>query len=722
MRWKQAIEWGLCLALFISPLLFGAGFAGGYTLLEAFVLVLAGNLILYQSIHKPNLFHQRMGPVFILLIGWVLFLWVQLLPLPMQIVETLSPRWIGLLQKFLPDGLKSSTWIPLSLGTYNQWVELGKSCSYVALFFISYYLSQDKKALKRIGFSIIVTGFVLSLLGLFFHSVRPDKVYGIFSFEQATSFTPYLNKNHFANYLAMTIPMTLGFIFLLIGRSTLSARLNFRAKILWLASGEATGLLVTGCILAAELGAFFTAASRGALLGLAGGLGSLALFLVLKLRKKWVSAIFAAGLILLLGWGTYQAKPLLYKLHLLRGGEEVDYALHVRSSNWRDTLNMFADFPIAGIGAGNFYQLFPLYKSMPETSDNSQVRFYHAENEFLEALAEQGFLGTGLVLGLEILLGLQFFKHWQKIESKTLRWISLGAASASVAMLVHSLVDFPLHLPANAALFAALGGVVARAATSGDKVFLTSGTDAKKFGRGFFIFLTAAIIFALFVWLTPLLWRQWRSAFYHLKAQNELDQIVKENSLSLPVVRSGYEDLLRAARQGVNQARLHRDLGLVNAYFGLLTETPAASEIWFRQAEKALSKAIRLEPLMADYHHTLAWVYQKWGEEEKAEPYFEHAAFLEPQNPYYRFQWGESQWKLGKKDQALRSFRESIQTNQAMVQPVLNVLARDSSNQELETLTQLLPAGEKRQSARQNMTAFFQTRHDPQMMEAVEKL
>ncbi|MBI3999332.1 MAG: O-antigen ligase family protein [Candidatus Omnitrophica bacterium] len=719
------MEGGLYFSLFLSTLLFGAGFVGGYTLLEGWVLLLGASLIFYCTISGSRVFPQRIHPAFLLLGIWAIFLCFQLLPLPVWLVKILSLHRIELAQMFGSLGSSDLKFVPLSLGTYSLWVEVGKSLSYVALFFISYALVRDKNGIRRLSFAVVLIGLFLSLIGLFFFRFSPGKVYGLFHFEQAASFTPYLNKNHFANYLVMTLPVTLGFMVLLADRSSLPMRDTLRSKFLWLTSKEATGFLVVTCCFVIQFAALLGTASRGGLLSAVAALMSFGLFMILRLRKKMAAILLISVLVITCAWGVSQAKPLVYKLKLLRESRGVDIALQFRLSNWRDTFKMFLDFPIVGIGAGGFYKLFPLYKSMPEVSRVSQVRFSHAENEFLETLAEQGIVGTGLLLSIGTILWIQFNKRWPGVRSKTIRWLSLGAACALIGMVVHSLVDFPMHLPANMALFAVLGGLLARVG-SGEEAFWNDPgvmNTSNRFVRFLSILLRIGFVISIFCVFTPRLWHQWVSEHYYLKAKEELDRMGEEGVISLPLARFSYEYLLKAKKVGADQARIYRDLGQVYVSFGLLTQKEKKKRnMWFQQAEASFAKALSLDPFDVDHHYGLGQLYEVWNNHEQAEPFLKRASLLEPQNPFYRFQFGKNQLELHKDESAHALFKETIRINGAYVEPVLKLLTSDGRVIVLEELQALLPQDEHRDEVRQNLAAFFDQHGELPMAEAIRQM
>ncbi len=681
--WLNVMQVGFCAALLISVLVFGSGLAGGYTLLQFLTLVLLANLILYQCWAKKKL-ATRPNDLLYLLLLWTGFLWFQFIPLPRPLVNVLSPHLTPLVQKFSAEGI-SLHWMPATLATYNMFVEAGKKTAYVALFFIAFFLFRDRAHIQKFGSWVVFIGFVVSMVALFFHRYCPGKMYGIFEFEDAAPFTPFLNKNQLANYLVMTIPVTVAYIFFLMDWSFLSKTSSLRDKILWFGSKDALLFFPLVVVSAIQIAALLTACSRGSLLGLASALFLFLFLAVLKSSNKLPAILISLAVLLIVVWSVYQAKPLISKLKVLKLGWANDLALQFRVSNWLGALHLFRDFPLVGIGAGGFHELFPMYKTIPENPSFTQVRFYHAENLVIEGLCETGLFGVGILAAATFVFCGRFFGRWFSLESKTVRWFSLGMFSSIFGMCVHGLFDFSMDMSANAALFAALAGVVGYQ-ISNNHVKIASGVEENTshsavFFRSKFFRSGSAIIFvtALFFFVAPILWKQWRSEYHYLKARTSLGQAVQGGKLYPPFIRTALEELTKAKKFGKNQARIDYGFGLSFFYSSLLTgDSSAQRETRFRQAEWHFLRAIGHTPVNASYHYALGHLYEKWGRFEKASLFLERAKMLEPQNPFYRFQFGQNELRLNKVASARDAFRETLRINSRYWEPVAKALANSS--------------------------------------------
>ena len=120
-----------------------------------------------------------------------------------------------------------------------------------------------------------------------------------------------------------------------------------------------------------------------------------------------------------------------------------------------DTLHIFRDHLATGTGLGTFEAVYPQYQSF--VSDKT---WSNAHNDYVQFLAETGITGgILLLLSLVIFLREAFWAGLCGGFSGSATWIQLGASLGCCGLLVHSFVDFNLHIPANAAWFSASAGL-----------------------------------------------------------------------------------------------------------------------------------------------------------------------------------------------------------------------------------------------------------------------
>lgn len=126
---------------------------------------------------------------------------------------------------------------------------------------------------------------------------------------------------------------------------------------------------------------------------------------------------------------------------------------------WAVTRNMIADRPLSGLGYGSFGSAYPVYRERLLTDDSvharldagmrtGDVRFAH--NEYLQVLAESG------IPAVVCLVAAVSWVLWSALRNRPppeLETTRLALLIIIVASLVHSLVSYPLRLPAQGFLF-----------------------------------------------------------------------------------------------------------------------------------------------------------------------------------------------------------------------------------------------------------------------------
>jgi len=130
------------------------------------------------------------------------------------------------------------------------------------------------------------------------------------------------------------------------------------------------------------------------------------------------------------------------------GIQNLEVSAGKRAAMRRDTWRIFLDHPLIGTGLGTLEMIYPPYDSV---YDGRIVN--HAHNDYLEGLAETGLLGGLCCLWFLGVLLLNALKGMAALDKSFGSALNLSGLVACSGILVHSLVDFNLHIPANALLF-----------------------------------------------------------------------------------------------------------------------------------------------------------------------------------------------------------------------------------------------------------------------------
>lgn len=123
-----------------------------------------------------------------------------------------------------------------------------------------------------------------------------------------------------------------------------------------------------------------------------------------------------------------------------------------RITIFKNTAELIRDFPLFGAGLGTYVFAYPMF----EKKDFEGRIVDHAHNDYLEILTESGLVG-GVGLFLAGFVGVGYmFGRWMRRRYYLVRGIVLGCVAGIVAIIVHSITDFNLRIPANAVYFVTL--------------------------------------------------------------------------------------------------------------------------------------------------------------------------------------------------------------------------------------------------------------------------
>ena len=131
---------------------------------------------------------------------------------------------------------------------------------------------------------------------------------------------------------------------------------------------------------------------------------------------------------------------------------------------WRAALEQFHLQPVWGTGSGTYLYYGRMFR--PAVVQNDPINVH---NDYLHLLAEYGLAGAAtfslfflshIIAAVRnvLLLAKEHASSWDKRANQLA--LQIGATSSIAAYIVHSIVDFNLHIPANAFLMAWIFGMV----------------------------------------------------------------------------------------------------------------------------------------------------------------------------------------------------------------------------------------------------------------------
>jgi O-antigen ligase len=376
---------------------------------------------------------------------------LQLVPLNRALLAEVSPAAAAVLQQYSIGYALTNAPHGLSIDPGRTRDALILLASLAALLIgCACWLTREN--VKRLALALTIVGVMLAAAGLIQRATFNGKIYGFWTplDQGANSFGPFINKNHFAGWMLMAIPVSLGCFCALVSRGLVTVRPTLRDRIIWLSSRQASQAMLVGfAVLVMGLSLVLTMSRSG--------ITAFALALVVAL---WSAARRLAGssrritvvYLLLLAFTIVGWVGLDRIVERFNEGETVTFG--GRIPVWQDTLRIASDFWLTGTGL-NTYGVATLFyqRGVPE------LHFEEAHNDYLQLAAE-----GGLLLGVPVLITLVAFvgavhRRFALEPVGSAYWIRLGAVTGIVAVALQSVVDFSLQIPGNAALFAVLCGV-----------------------------------------------------------------------------------------------------------------------------------------------------------------------------------------------------------------------------------------------------------------------
>lgn len=241
----------------------------------------------------------------------------------------------------------------------------------------------------------------------------------------------YICPNHLAGWLEMALPLAAAYL--------LAGRTSHLTRILL---GYAVVVMLAGLVATQSRGGWSAVA-----------LSMLLLFAVL-LGKRGHRLPAALMLMVLVGaaiWIVGEARQHSERVRMVMGLEQFnDVRLHL----WPAAIKIWQTSLWWGVGPGHFDYRFRQFND-----GQVQARPERVHNDYLDTLAEWGVVGAVLVA---LAVGLMYwgvFRIWPHVQREGGDFRSsqsnrtafvLGASVGWFALLVHSIVDFNFHIPANA--------------------------------------------------------------------------------------------------------------------------------------------------------------------------------------------------------------------------------------------------------------------------------
>ncbi len=311
-----------------------------------------------------------------------------------------------------------------SVHYYVSIIAVAQLLAYLFFYYILLQIGQERPRLIFLLYWIISVSALLCVIGLGRRSgMNLTGWLDNLGLPQSSSHwltATFGNHNHMAGWLEMSIPLLLCLILFGCQREWLPLQISL--------------LLLQGTCLVLTF-------SRGGWAGTTAAIAFIVIYMLTKRRNRYI-ILFSGATIAVIGIFLLASPSVVQRLNTI--------GLEDRMLIWRGTINMILMHWLAGTGPGTYAIAFAQFQP-PGFSH----RYYNAHNDYLQFTAEMGLILPILIIWMGVVLyrhGLCKMKSSSKLEQAT----TLGSLAGITGILVHSVSDFNLHIPANALLFTTL--------------------------------------------------------------------------------------------------------------------------------------------------------------------------------------------------------------------------------------------------------------------------
>lgn len=373
---------------------------------------------------------------------------VQLIPLPTALVAGVSPAALAVAQHIRLSPLGQT--IPLSIDvTAGVWA-LGVATGTVLMLLVSRTMFE-RGGVRFVIRGIAATGLALAAIALAQDATAHGLMYWHWKpiEEGAPPFGPFVDRNHFATWIVLAVPLCAGYLIAHVTAHSRAQRAGagWRRALVDVLDGRAMWLAMSLCLM---LVALVASLSRSGLVAIAVALMTMSAASAARrgaaAAGRWVTLALALACVA----AAIRVDPgtIVQRLNSAGG------AAAGRVAIWHETLPVVRDFWVTGAGAGTFETAMLAYQRAP-----APFRINAAHNHYLQVAAEGGLLVGIPVLAAIVLFARAAMQSLRQDHSGTY-WIKAGALSGLAGVAVQSVWETGLTTPANG-LLAAVAAAIA---------------------------------------------------------------------------------------------------------------------------------------------------------------------------------------------------------------------------------------------------------------------
>lgn len=504
-------------------------------------------------------------------------------------------------------------------------IEIYKLLSWVLLILILYQLFQVQDHILMMLKSMVVIGFVLSLIGFL-------QLTKIAFTELPGNVIPYGtlgNRNIFIPAILILLPFNI---------CMLSITTDFKWRLFASFSGGLIVIVIVWGLMRTALLAIILALILNLLLMILMQ-NKVKQFLQQFKFLKAISLIIITATLIIVGYYYFQ------QLKLKNDKESALFSFNSteeRTVLWERSLQMVKDYPYTGVGAGNWKIMLPNYglSGLPPEARKAALFYLRPENDFLWAFAETGIIGGLAYIGIFIIAAMACIRKINIAKEKKEKLMAFAVLNALILYGVTAFFSFPkdrIYLHIELAIIISLA-----------LLFVEQKTLSKKLIQ--FPVFTVLTVFILFTWKGSKLFAAEKKLSKLLAARTEnqhqevldaTESIVKNNYLmdqtTTPICF--YEGVAYFGLQNLDQALIsfHKAEALHPYHLHVLNNLATCYSIKgdFNKSIAYLNEAIRISPDFQEAIINLAGLHYNNRNYKEAYKYFFMASKDNTQNALY---------------------------------------------------------------------------------------
>ncbi len=560
--------------------------------------------------------------------------------------------------------------------------EFANILSYVALYYVVVNNVNTKFRMGIIVAVLIFSGFLNVTIGLIQSSgyfisssgLKLDYAINLLRPEQYAGRVggTFVCPNHFAGYLEMVIPFALAYV--------LFSKIPLGRKILMAFCGL---VMMLGLLLSISRAGWVAFAASAAFL-----------FAMATREKKvpvvaWLIPLVAV----VIGISVVAARSQHVRERFAHSFSKEDASYLKRMHVWLDTISLARDHLLVGTGPGTFEMAYREYR---RPSVLLAIRYTH--NDYLHVLSDYGAIGLAILLSGIIAFSGKIWRTTKKLKRRNDKALAYAILAAVIALLVHSLIDFNMHIPSNAMTMAVIVGlgICLRQyrLTLYDEWVAMSGQKPKLFPPAMQGGLVAVVLLAT-AGVLYLNFRAYASSLTQHRATEKdpyrefpgQDPSEKDLKAADTLYRkaaslfsSDSKPWAALADMYVSKADRILEKGQTNKFYFLLLGAKEAKED-YEKAAAAIKQAVKRNALDSRYYMMLARAYAgivyinqeyKRGLPKQyspalekyvgmAETQFQKALQMDPNNAVYHEHLGFFYYRIGRYDDAERKVQQALE-------------------------------------------------------------